>query len=76
MIEHFLIFNNFEKYKQNNVEIFGINSIHQKQIAAIFIIFTEMKMLDRQSLENIVYFRTFFAFLLQLIPFGWNHAHR
>ena len=29
-----------------------------------------MKMLDRQSLENIVYFWTFFAFLLQLVLFG------
>ena len=52
----FLIFKSFGKYKQKDVEIFGINSIRQKQTAAIFIIFTKMKMLDRQYLENIVYF--------------------
>ena len=46
----------FRKIQTRNVETFGINSIHQKQIAAIFIIFTEMEMLDRQSLENIAYF--------------------
>ena len=43
--------------------------MHQKQTAAIFIIFTEMKMLDRRSIENIAYFWTFLAFLLQLILF-------
>ena len=56
--------NNFEKYKPKIIEIFGINSIHQKQVTAIFIIFTKIKMLDRQSLGNIVYFFTF-AFSLQ-----------
>ena len=61
---------------KKNVEIFGTNSTRQKQIAAIFIIFTEVKMLDRQSPENIVYSRAVFAFLLQLILFGWSHAHR
>ena len=58
------------------MEIFGTNSIHQKQMAAIFIIFTKIEMLDRQFLENTVYFSTFFAFSLQVILFGWNHAHR
>ena len=67
-MEHFLVFNSFEKHKQKNVEIFGINSIRQKQIAIIFIIFTKMKMLNRQSLENIGYFRTFFASSLQPNP--------
>ena len=38
-------------------------------MAAVSIIFTEMKMLCRQSLENIVHFRTLFAFSLQLILF-------
>ena len=67
MIEHLSTFNNFEKYKRKTVEIFGINAIHQKQIAAIFVIFTKMKMLDRQYRDI-----TFFALLLQLILFGWN----
>ena len=72
----FLIFNNFEEYEQKNVEIFGTNSTRRKQMAVIFIIFTKLKMLDRQSLEDIVYSRTFFALLLQLILFRWNRAHR
>ena len=32
---------------KETVEMFGVNSIHQEQIAAIFIIFTKMEMLDR-----------------------------